>query len=371
MDFDILDIIVLFGIVLSLFLVALLWGSRSFRSDVNNFFGLFIISVNLSLMVTWYESLVPANGILEIINWQLLFPFAFMIYTLKAIKDPLSSSVRIWILLTPCLLLSSFQLIDFIVDFDVYAWFSGEDERQYHYLIEATSFGFTPYAIAVTGFSFYRVRKADNIYLKEKKWLEINCVSILIFSLIWLFSDFIAGLFDVAIWEYLLAFMGMFLTITTYRGVQLLNVFEQQRLINDLSTETKKKASAISERGNSQEVSKKTASKIEKLHALMTNDLLYQNSGLTRGLVAQKLELSEGYLSELINNSLKTNFNDYINEHRVTHAINMLNDRKFDIFSIEAIGYESGFKTKSVFYKAFKKVTGKSPGEYRKSLNLS
>ena len=268
-------------------------------------------------------------------------------------------------------MLSSFQIIDFIADFDVYDWLSGGNEEQYNYLIETASFSFTPYAIVLTGFSFHRIRMAASIYPQEKKWLEFNCISILIFSLIWLLSDFIAGIFDIAIWEYLLAFLGLFLTITTYRGVQFLNIFEQQRQINDLTAEAYRKESILSEQGNSQGVSKKMGGKIERLHSLMTDDLLYQNPSLTRGLVAQKLELSEGYLSELISNTLKTNFNDYINKHRVNHAVNMLNDRMFDIFSLEAIGYESGFKTKSVFYKAFKKVTGKTPGEYRKSLNLS
>jgi AraC-like DNA-binding protein len=42
-----------------------------------------------------------------------------------------------------------------------------------------------------------------------------------------------------------------------------------------------------------------------------------------------------------------------------------LKNPEFDNYSIISIGLESGFNSKSVFYKAFKKHTGKSPSEYR------
>lgn len=103
----------------------------------------------------------------------------------------------------------------------------------------------------------------------------------------------------------------------------------------------------------------------------MSNRRLYSNPDLTRAIVAQELGISEGYLSELIKAGLKTSFNDYINELRVKEVVGMFHDENFELFSIEAIGFEAGFKSKSVFYNAFKKVTQKTPGAYRKALNLS
>ena len=371
MNFTFLDLLVLSGLVLSLFLVVLLWSSRSFRSDVHQFFALAIISLNLSLTVTWFEAIVPANGIMELVNWQFLFPFAFMIYILKAIKDPLSSGSRIWLLITPCVVLSLFQSIDFITDFDVYDWLSGGDDEQYINLIEGISFSFMPYSVALVGFSYWKVRKAENIYPQERNWLEFNSLAILIFCVSWLFSDLIAGLFDFAIWEYLLASLGVFLVVTTYQGVHHLNLFEQRRQIQAMQKEEEKKEPLPTAKGNQTRPTKKASGKIEKLHALMARDHLYQNPSLTRSVVADELELSDSYLSELMSTTLKTSFNDYINEFRVNQVIDMFNNKKFDVFSIDAIGYEAGFKSKSVFYQAFKKSTGKTPGAYRNSLNLS
>ncbi len=371
MNFTFLDFLVVSGLMLSLFLVILLWSSKSFRSDTHNFFALAIISLNLSLVITWLDEFVPANGILELINWQFLFPFAFLIYVMKAIKHPLGSSRSIWFFLTPCLVFSTFHVVDFTFGFDVYDWLSGGDEKQYIYLIELISFSFIVYSVALIGFSYGQIRKAKNIYVEEKKWLKFNSVSILIFCVSWLFSELGADLFDFPIWDYLLAFLGIFLAVTSYKGVHQLNIHEQRRQLEVLQLGVQKESNLFTTNKIQRKLSEKSTGKIEKLHSLMVEDCLYLNPVLTRSMIAAKLDISDGYLSELMSTSLNSNFNDYVNEFRVKHVIDMLENEKFEIFSIEAIGYESGFKSKSVFYKAFKNVTQKTPGEYRKTINLS
>lgn len=101
----------------------------------------------------------------------------------------------------------------------------------------------------------------------------------------------------------------------------------------------------------------------------MLEQQAYLNPELSRSMLAQELEISEGYLSEIISQFLNTNFNDYVNTYRIEQAILLFKDTKYDLFSIDAIGYESGFKSKSVFYSAFKKVTGKTPRAYRKAIH--
>ncbi len=373
-----LDVIVLSGIILSLFLVILILSSNSFRSDIHYYFAATIISLNCLLTYTWFEDYVPSSGILEAISWDFLFPFAFLMYVLKATKHVLSSSKKIWLLAIPWIILSLLQTIVFLFDFDLFHWLAGGNEATIAWLIEVRSFIFVPFSLALISFAYSKIRTATTIYPKEKWWLEFNSLAILAFLVSWLLSDPIASFLDFAIWNYLLALLGTFLVVVTYLGVHHLNISEQRRYIKalqqssfstpDKATITNKRVAIEKERTD---ISQKAEEKIQRLQALMTEQNLYRNPDLTRTIVAKELDISEGYLSELMKVGLKTSFNDYINEFRVNQVIEMFQEEDFDLFSIEAIGLEAGFKSKSVFYNAFKKVTEKTPGTYRKTLNLS
>jgi len=69
-------------------------------------------------------------------------------------------------------------------------------------------------------------------------------------------------------------------------------------------------------------------------------------------------------LTEVLNTRLGFNFFQFINSYRVEAVKQMLTDPKNN-FSIEAIGYECGFASKSAFYSVFKKSTRMTPVEYR------
>lgn len=69
-------------------------------------------------------------------------------------------------------------------------------------------------------------------------------------------------------------------------------------------------------------------------------------------------------LTEVLNSHMGFNFFQFINMYRVEAVKKMLSDPKNN-FSIEAIGYECGFASKSAFYSVFKKITQKTPVEYR------
>ena len=72
-------------------------------------------------------------------------------------------------------------------------------------------------------------------------------------------------------------------------------------------------------------------------------------------------------VSQVINQETGKNFKAYINSFRIIDAKAMLNDEKASNLSIEGIGLEVGFKSKSSFYEAFKKETGLTPSGYKKA----
>ena len=71
-------------------------------------------------------------------------------------------------------------------------------------------------------------------------------------------------------------------------------------------------------------------------------------------------------VSELINVYFGINFSRYIREQRIDAAKILL--EKEPNSTVLAISLETGFKSQSNFYVAFKEITGMSPGAYRKSI---
>ena len=101
----------------------------------------------------------------------------------------------------------------------------------------------------------------------------------------------------------------------------------------------------------------------------LTESLLFKNSELSLRDLATSLNLPQKKVSRAINIIGKCNFNALINSFRIEQAKLYLKDSSFNNFSAEGIGLEVGFKSRSAFYKAFKKNTGESPIEYRKAVN--
>lgn len=80
--------------------------------------------------------------------------------------------------------------------------------------------------------------------------------------------------------------------------------------------------------------------------------------------VARKVGISAGYLSTLFQKQLSKGFIDYLNEVRIGHACTYLRQHYLKTYEI---AYKVGFNDEKYFSKVFKKVTGQSPSDYRKS----
>ncbi len=109
-----------------------------------------------------------------------------------------------------------------------------------------------------------------------------------------------------------------------------------------------------------------------KLKVIMNDEKPYLESSLTLQKLADMVGISPQHLSQIINEKLNQNFFDFINCHRIKEAKRLLVDPKGELLTILAIAEEVGFNSKSSFNTAFKKITGMTPTEYKKSLsNLS
>ena len=87
-------------------------------------------------------------------------------------------------------------------------------------------------------------------------------------------------------------------------------------------------------------------------------------SDLTLDSLAESLHLSKYYISRLINERLKQNFNDYINTLRITEACRLLRETDAKIADVSE---DVGFGTIRSFNRAFKRIMSVSPAEYRRN----
>lgn len=90
----------------------------------------------------------------------------------------------------------------------------------------------------------------------------------------------------------------------------------------------------------------------------------YYNEDLTLQKVAEIVGISSGYLSTLFSQFLNEGFVDYLNRIRIEHACAYLKQNYFKTYEI---AYKVGFRDEKYFARVFKKVTGMTPSEYKKS----
>ncbi|SHM34093.1 helix-turn-helix domain-containing protein [Chryseobacterium polytrichastri] len=105
------------------------------------------------------------------------------------------------------------------------------------------------------------------------------------------------------------------------------------------------------------------------LKELMIKNEPYLNSSLTIQDLAEQLNMPVKDLSALINLYMNKHFFDFINEYRIEKAKEILKNPLQKELTILEILYQVGFNSKSSFSTSFKKHTGTTPTDFRKSLN--
>ncbi len=110
----------------------------------------------------------------------------------------------------------------------------------------------------------------------------------------------------------------------------------------------------------------KSENTFKRIDDYINTNRRYLDSGLSLEKLGEEVQIGTSTLSKLINDNFDGNFSDYINQLRVEEAKKALLNTEFINYTIVAIGLECGFNSKSTFYTAFGKITGKTPSEFRK-----
>lgn len=106
---------------------------------------------------------------------------------------------------------------------------------------------------------------------------------------------------------------------------------------------------------------------IAELKNYMVQNKPYLNPSLTIKELAHELDTNSRDLSLLINKEIGQHFFDFVNCFRIEKAKQLLLSENID-HTVQQIMYDVGFNSKSTFNSAFKKHTGMTPTQYRKTL---
>lgn len=101
----------------------------------------------------------------------------------------------------------------------------------------------------------------------------------------------------------------------------------------------------------------------DKINDIMRKDKLYLDSSLSLQKLSSYVAISPNYISQTLNETLSTNFFDFINQWRIEAAKPKILANQDTVLNV---ALEVGFNARSSFYKAFKQETGKTPSEFRK-----
>lgn len=192
---------------------------------------------------------------------------------------------------------------------------------------------------------FKKIRSRE-ILKPFEKWILTICASIfLIFiAYVWAFTSITKGSYITG---------PLYFSLATYLVIFILLY---RKKANDLSSFAAQK---YGDKKLNEDEAKRIVARLQKV---MTEKELFRNPNLKVGDLAREIGVPGHQLSRILNDSLQKNFTLFVNEYRVNAACKMLSYQTN--FTIEAIGDEVGFNSKSTFFAAFKKIKGLTPNAY-------
>lgn len=99
-----------------------------------------------------------------------------------------------------------------------------------------------------------------------------------------------------------------------------------------------------------------------KMENYLQDSKCYLDPNLSLESFSKKVHIQSRKISKVINHLFSKNFHQFINDYRITAAIELMNTEKTP--NIENIYTKVGFNSRSTFNRVFKEITGKSPSEY-------
>ncbi|TPG35419.1 helix-turn-helix domain-containing protein [Flavobacterium pectinovorum] len=368
-----LNIAIFQGIVLGLIILK----SSLFNSNSNKYLAGLLFALSIVLLNYVFEledafTSYPLLRFLDAIDWVFLFPVFTFLFIINRIDDSVKNRQKTYLCYIPFVYNS---ILNITICLDNVAGIYKIPESCM-YLINILQLIQLLMAVIIVVFlplySYFMIKHLKDP--QEKKWVITLLTIMYLLLFVWL-TTYLVGLFfhsDISSTMSVLALSVTFIIHwTAYIGIYKYKLVKNKDAVynflnNDLAISYS--SLQIVENSTPEEYKESiTADNLyfQKLEILCKEQHIYTDSTLNREKVAEKLGISAGYVSQIINTITEDNFANYINQYRVEAVKEMISNSEYENYNLLTMGLESGFTSKTTFYKAFKKVTGQTPNEYK------
>lgn len=358
------EIIALLGLSQGLLVAFFILRNKIFSNSLNRYFAYFLLTLVIigldSLLSRYYHQLTPFwfaffDIVGDDIPWIMMFYLPLFTFFLKATNTTISIPTQLFYI--PFLV---FVVINVIIDLDFdFQLISAPFFTNNRFLF----YEFEDYIAVVLFLSlhlfiyFKAIRASNDKWIKNLWWY---CTTII---LIWIYLLFNHAFFEDQFLDVILALLwtsiSVFIYWLIYTGLFQFNLANNRKMLKVQFDQS------IPSQNGATSKPKIARSYFDKLEDLMEKEALYRDPDISREKIAEQLDISSGYLTQLIKEQMDVSFTAFINQYRVKEVEKMLQDSSFEHFDVLSIGLEAGFKSKSAFYSTFKKFNGLTPTQYR------
>ena len=372
MDLEFYELLVLVGVIQAVFIILLLLTSPKYTHKANRLFALALLG--LVLIILRISILSDNDIIVEIFEYarlEYLFPLLLFMYAHECINEKIPLPMLIGLTI-PFITFSIIHTLISIADFQDYHRLADILERVEPYEFYAT----ISFQLFLFGWILLKVHQST-LMPHFKMWLLGVFLSFIFIDVAWIIVEWFEVLLEINYHEIIISIISIFFIGVSYAGVHqfdpiFLEKDTQQPETPSLALPTNNPLPPPTNTPSSKQNDPIIPSEnFLRLEQLMTQNKLFKNANLNRELLASNLALSPSTITRLVKQHTNKSLTDYINQYRINLAQQMLSDPEFNIYSVQAIGLEVGFKSRSAFYNAFKKTTGFSPGEFKKQAKMS
>lgn len=371
-----LNIAIFQGIILGLVILK----SSLFNSTSNKYLAYLLFALSFVLLNYVFEiegafKSYPLLCFLDYIEWIFLLPVFIFLFIINRIDDTVKNRQKAYLYYIPFVYSSTFANIYHLND--ILGIYKISDSgifiinilRLIQLLFAFIIILFPPF------YSYFMIRHLKDP--QEKKWVITLLTTLYLLLSTWLITYMVGFFFGIDISSTMsgLALSATFIMHwTAYIGIYKYKLAKNKVAVyNFLNNDSAIPYPnlQIVENSTPQEYKETiTADNLyfQKLELLCKDDHIYTDSTLNREKVAEKLGISAGYLSQIVNTITGDNFANYINNYRVEAVKEMISNSEYENYTLLAMGLEAGFTSKTTFYKAFKKVTGQTPNEYKNTI---